>query len=222
MEFDQDDFLAQEVMEEEQRKSRPDYRVMVYCDQHLGVRMHLALSHGMIESGERSADVNPMLCWRCPKAGCNRSYEPMMFGYFEYGREMGSQIQSNPKKQPRCNQAERPFMYIGKVGAGRRYLCPLYKCTEVGQAVAKFVTEEEIEIPSEPLDGLRKEERQRIEEMSVFKSFASVAPIPIDEGSAMNADQPNPDIRCNIGSQTIPIPGQAEAVQQVNKVYLPD
>ena len=40
-----------------------------------------------------------------------------------------------------------------------------------------------------------------MEEMSVFNSFAIASPLAIDEGSAVNAFPPYPDIRCTISGQ---------------------
>src|ERR1035438_9422899 len=187
-----------EAVREEQRKSRPDYRIVPYCDKHLGIQMRLAVSHSLMEYGEASTDSNPLSLWRCPNVGCHRSYEPMMFGYFWYPGDMGSRIEPNPAKQPRCNHLELPFMYLGKAGQGRRYLCPLHKCAEQGEIVAMSVVDEAVEIPVDPLEGLRKEERKRTIEMIVFTSFASASGLAIDAGSAANEDPPNPDIRCTI------------------------
>lgn len=198
-----DDFLAEilEGIKEEQRKSYPDYSIVVYCDKHLRVRMRLAVSLTVGEYGEASANVNHLTFWRCPKPGCERCYEPTMFGYFWYGSEMGSRIEPNPEKQPRGNHNGEPFRYIGRVGQGRRYLCPLYKCTEQGAEVSPFVVDEEIETPKDPLDGLRKEERKRVIEMTVFKAFALASALPIDQGSETNEEPPNPDIRCTISGK---------------------
>jgi hypothetical protein len=95
-----------------------------------------------------------------------------MFGYVRYPSEMGSRIEPDSKDQPRGNHIERPFMYIGKVGQERRYFCPLYKCSEQGAEVASSVLDEDVAIPKDPLESLRKEERKRVIEMTTFKLFA--------------------------------------------------
>jgi hypothetical protein len=92
-------------------------------------------------------------------------------------------------------------MYIGKVGDGRRFLCPLYKCNEQGDDVASSVVDEEVAIPDDPLFGLGKEERKRAIEMAVFRSFASASGIGMDEGSATNHPPDAPDVRCAISGK---------------------
>jgi hypothetical protein len=186
---------------ESQRQSRPDPTIIVYCDKHLPVRMARARSQSLAESGEASADVNPLDFWRCPKPGCERCYEPTMFGYFCYGSEMGSRIERNSSKQPRGNHQGLPFMYIGKVGDGRRFVCPFYKCDEQGEDFALSVVDEEVAIPEDPLSGLGKEERKRTIEMAIFKSFASASGIGMDEGSAINHPPDAPDVRCTISGK---------------------
>ena len=52
---------------EDQRKSRPDPRIVVYCDRHLPVQMAQAVSWSLVEFGGASGDVNPLDFWRCPK-----------------------------------------------------------------------------------------------------------------------------------------------------------
>ena len=210
-EISTEDFLAaiKESVKESQRKSRPDYRIIVFCDRHLGVEMWRAASHSLNEYGEysyggTSADVNRLDFWKCPKAGCDRCYHPTRFGYYWFGGEMGSRAIPNPTEQPRCGaHLETPFMYVGKVGRGRRYLCPFYKCDKQGDEVQSVVIDEEVEIPKDPLAGLKKADRQRAEEMAVFKSFVSASGIRIDEGSAIsgNADKKEPDIRCTISGK---------------------
>jgi hypothetical protein len=200
-EINSDDFITEikEQFEEEERKSHPDYRKVVYCDKHLGVQMQRSVSHGMIEYGNASADVNPLEYWRCRRAGCDRSYEPTMFGYFWHSGEMGSRKVLDPTNQRRCGvHPGTPFMYVGKVGDGRRYLCPFYKCDGRGDEVQSVVVDEDVEIPKHPLEGLKKADRQRAEEMAVFESFVSASGITIDKGSAANAESPYPDIRCAI------------------------
>ena len=92
-------------------------------------------------------------------------------------------------------------MYIGKVGEGRRFLCPFYKCDGQGPEVAASVVDEDVETPTNPLDDLRGDERKRAVEMSVFQSFASVCGLPIDKGSHENGAQYYPDIGCTIAGQ---------------------
>src|SRR5580704_5280570 len=121
-EISADDFLEsiKESIKEEQRKSQPDYRIIVFCDKHLGVQMRLAASHSLHEYGEykygdTSADVNRLDYWKCPKAGCDRCYQPTMFGYYSFGGEMGSRAVLNTIDQRRCGVHQgTPFMYIGK------------------------------------------------------------------------------------------------------------
>jgi len=197
------DWLAdiEEFMKEEERKEHPDYRITVFCDHHLGVKMLLATSWGSVEYGETSVDANPIRQWFCPKPDCIRCYEPTMFGYHWNSGKPGTRRQMNPQKQPRGNHPNLPFMYIGKVGEGRRFMCPLYKCDEEGPEVALSVVDEEVETPTNPLDDLRGDERKRAFEMSVFQSFASVSGLRIDKGSHENGAQYYPDIRCTILGQ---------------------
>jgi hypothetical protein len=195
---DESSARIEEAFREEQRKSQPDFRKVPYCDKHLGVQMRFAVSHSLMEYGNASADSNPLRLWRCPRVGCRRSYEPTMFGYFWYSGDMGSGIEPNAAEQPRCNHLERPFMYVGKVGHGRRFLCPLYKCGRQGKTIAASVVDEEVEIPSDPMEGLGKEELKRTIELTVFTSFASASGLGIDAGSPANEDPPRPDIRCTV------------------------
>ena len=197
---DADDLLAEieEGMREEQRKSLPSPILEVYCDQHLGVKMVRAVSWGLGQYGEASADVNRLDFWRCPESGCDRCYHPMMFGYFRHKGEMGSRIEANSGKQRRCGRhVETPFLYIGKVNQGRQFLCPFYKCHERGDWVSAVVVDEEIAVQEDLFAGLSKTER----EMSVFRSFAVASGLAIDEGSAVNAVPRHPDIRCTISGQ---------------------
>jgi hypothetical protein len=202
-ENDPDHFVAdiEEWLKEEQRKKDPDYRITVYCDHHLGVKMNLATSWASVESGETSADINPRLHWFCPKSDCARCYEPTMFGYHWNSGEPGSRIQMNFQRQPRGNHPGLPFMYIGKVGEGRQFMCPIYECDEHGPQVATLVVDEEVELPAPSLDDLRGSERKRALEMSIFLSFASASGLPIDEGSAESREPNYPDILCTISGE---------------------
>jgi hypothetical protein len=194
-----DTFLAsiEEHFKESERKSHPDYRNTVFCDKHLGVKMLLARSHGLIESGPASADVNPLDHWRCPKAECIRCYEPTMFGYYWDSVEMGSRKMHDSTRQPRCGaHPGTPFMYVAKVGQGRRYLCPFYKCDKQGDEIGSVVIDEEVEIPRDPWIDLKKADR----EMAVFKSFVASG-VAIDKGSESNAEPPYPDVRCTISGK---------------------
>src|ERR1039457_4929767 len=116
---DADDILSEieMYMEEERRKERPDYHNTVYCDRHLGVKMCLATSWGTVEYGDTSVDANANLLWYCPKPGCDRHYEPTMFGY--HVNEQGRRLQTDGKKQPRGNHPGLPFMFIEKSGDGK-------------------------------------------------------------------------------------------------------
>jgi hypothetical protein len=142
-----DDLLTdiEEWMKEEQRKEHPDYRITVYCDHHLGVKMQLAKTWGSVEWGESSVDANTKLLWYCPKPDCSRCYEPRLFGYHQNSGKPGTRMQMNPVKQHHGNHPGLPFMYIGKVGEGRRFMCPLYKCNEQGPEVAASVVDEEVQ-----------------------------------------------------------------------------
>lgn len=197
-EDDADDLIAEikKLMEEDERKEQPDYRNTVYCDVHRGVKMVLALSWGSIQYGETSVDVNPNNLWVCPKQGCDRHYEPRMFGY--HINEPGHRLGPETAKQPRCNHRGRPFMYIGKDGNGRRYECPLYKCDKHGAVVAEGVEDEEIELPPDPPANLKSAEKKRAAEMQVFQSFACASGLPIDPRSAENHEPDHPDILCKI------------------------
>lgn len=198
-----DDLLTdiEEWMKEAQRKEHPDYKITVYCDHHRGVKMLLATTWTSVQYGETSVDANTNLLWHCPKPDCIRCYEPTMFGYHGNSGRPGSRVQMNPHKQPRGNHPGVPFMYIGKDGEGRRFMCPLYKCDEQGPDVAALVVDEEVDSPANPLDDLRGDERKRAIEMLVFLSFASVSGLPIDEGSPENGAQGYPDIGCTISGQ---------------------
>lgn len=186
------------LMEEEGRKEHPDYGITVYCDQHLGVKMLQATTWTSLEYGDSSADANPYRRWSCPKEHCHRSYEPLMFGYHWHSGEMGSRVQLNHERQPRGNHPGLPFMYIGRIGEGRRFLCPLYKCDEIGPEVAAAVLDEEVLVPADPSDALRNSERKRATEMRVFKAFISASSLLVDEGSVENRDPDYPDISCTI------------------------
>src|SRR5882724_3154471 len=185
-----------EHMDELIRQSRPDYKIVVYCDQHLGVQMRLTHSWTLGEYGEASADANTLTIWSCPKPSCQRCYEPLMFGY--YTTAMGSRIENSPDKQPRCSHEQLAFMYIGKCEQGRQYLCPFYKCPEKGELVAVAVEDEDVRIPHDPLEGLKSDKRKQHKEMSAFTSFASASGLEIDPGSPTNGNQGFPDIGCTI------------------------
>ncbi|MBK9170035.1 MAG: hypothetical protein IPM24_21585 [Bryobacterales bacterium] len=189
----------EELMAEKLRKQDPDYQITVYCDKHLGVNMRLEASWGSMEYGDTSVDVNRLIEWCCPKPGCHRHYEPTILGY--YDRELGRRLRRDAKRQPRGNHSGRPFMYVGKVGDGRGYLCPLYKCDERGPVVAESVVDEEVRLPTDPLAILKKAERKRAIEMDVFLSFASTSKLSIDAGSPENRDPDYPDIMCTISGQ---------------------
>src|SRR5262249_5446799 len=66
---------------------------------------------------------------------------------------MGSRIEASSNTQPRGNHQSRPFMYVGRVGDGRRFLCPLYKCDEQGEDLTSSVVDEEVVIPGDPLSA---------------------------------------------------------------------
>ena len=185
-------------IEEEYRKERPDYRNIVYCDKHLGMKMDLVKSWSSIEY-DTSVTFDPTLLWSCPKPGCNRHYEPTMFGYHVIE---GRHPQTDAKKQPRCNHPRAPFLYIGKSGDGRRYKCPYYKCEEQGAMVAEMVVDEQVESPQPDCStGARAAEKKRALESAVFQKFASNCGLPVDEGSAENRDPDYPDILCTISGQ---------------------
>ena len=59
-----DDSIAdiEELMKEEQRKEHPDYRITVYCDHHLGVKMRLATQWRSIEYNENFGGHQPYPC----------------------------------------------------------------------------------------------------------------------------------------------------------------
>jgi hypothetical protein len=197
-----DDLLAEmkKWMEEAERKQRPDYRNTVYCDKHLGVKMLLADSWSSIEYGETSVDVNPTLLWYCPKLGCDRHYEPTMFGY--HVNKPGRRLQTDGPKQPRGNHPGVPFMYIGKFGEGRRFKCPYYKCGEQGPIVTEAVVDEHVEpLPPDPLMSLKKADQKRAEELLIFQLFAPACGLPIDKGSPENREPDYPDILCTISGQ---------------------
>jgi len=197
-----DDFLAEaeEAMREAMRKDQPDYGITVYCDHHLSVKMLLADSWISVEHGVKSAALNPVYQWLCPVSDCFRCYEPTMFGY-HWNRGVGTLREINPSNQERGNHPGVPFMYIGKVGHGRQFLCPLYKCDEHGLKVADYVEDEFVQLPANPLNGLRAAERKRAVEMSVFLSFALSGGLEIDEGSVESRDPEYPDIECMVSSQ---------------------
>jgi hypothetical protein len=197
---DEVDFLSEihRYLDEERRKKDPDYSKIVYCDKHPGVKMRLADTWGSVEDGNFSVDANTIDLWVCPRPDCDRHYEPTLFGYHinERGRRL-----DDASKQPRGNHAERPFMYIGKEGEGRRYKCPFYKCDELGPVVADSVEDEEVRLLPDPLAKLKGAERKRALEMLVFLSFAPASGLSIDEGSPENREPDYPDILCTISGQ---------------------
>lgn len=195
-----DDHFIEEIgaaLEEAKRKEYPDYRNTVYCDVHLGVKMLLATSWQSMEYLDTRVDANTNCLWLCPKPGCDRHYDPTMFGYHvnEPGRRLPTE------KRPRGNHPGCPFMYIGKFNQGRRYFCPLYKCHEQGPTVQAVVQDEDVPLPPDPLANLKSAERKRAIEMLVFQGFASPSGLPIDVGSAENHDPNFPDILCTISGQ---------------------
>lgn len=196
-----DEILAEikKHMNEIWRKERPDYRNIVYCDRHLGVKMRLASSWGSNEYGDTMADANRTDLWICPKSDCDRHYEPTMFGY--HVNEPGRRLQTHGPKQPRGNHPGLPFMYIAQDGDGRRYKCPYYKCAEQGPLVAVSVLEEDVQLPSDPLANLKSADRKRALEMCLFQSFVPASGLLIDEGSAENRDPAYPDILCRISGE---------------------
>ena len=107
----------------------------------------------------------------------------------------------NPQAQPRGNHPGQPFMYIGKFGEGRRFMCPFYMCNEQGPEVAQAVADEEVEPPRDLLPEMKYPEEKRRLEMSVFQSFAEMSGLPIDQNSAENKDPDYPDILCTISGQ---------------------
>jgi hypothetical protein len=197
-----DDLLtdAEQAMREAMRKDEPDYRITVWCDDHLGVKMLLAHSWASVEYGQKSANLNHLLQWFCPRPECFRCYEPTMFGYHENGG-VGTRREMNPLNQPRGKHPSGPFMYIGQVGQGRQFLCPLYKCDERGPKVADNVEDELVQFPANPLNDLRAVDRKRAVEMSVFRSFALSSGLEIDEGSAESREPDYPDVECMISDQ---------------------
>src|SRR5258706_16372543 len=100
---DADELIAdiEEGMREEQRKRQASPTIVVYCDKHLGVKMVRAASLMLSEYGQPKADANPQEFLRCPKEPCERCYD-LIFGYHWRGGGMGSHIEQNPDKQPRC------------------------------------------------------------------------------------------------------------------------
>jgi len=194
-----EEFMAH--FEEEKRKEQPDYSITVYCDDHLGVKMRLAQAWTIAEWSDTGVDSNTNPIWICPKDDCVRSYEPRYWGYHSNDGKMGSRVQVDTPKQRRGNHSGLPFMYIGKVGEGRRYLCPLYKCNEQGEEVSAFVVDEEVEAPTEEAANQKRAERQHAEEMLVFQEFAIASGLNIDPGSAENREPRYPDIFCTISGE---------------------
>ena len=187
-----------EEYEESKRKSRPATDLGIYCDQHLGTEMVRSRSHGLAgeyDYGEPKADVWVTDYWRCQQNGCVRCYDASR-GYFAFSRIMGSRIQLDTPGQKRCGKhPERPVMYVGKDGNGRRIFCPFYKCGERGEMIAEIVVETPVEVPhAEPKAS--NQEMQWAEERSVFESFVTAAGLVINEGSIQCGQPPQPDIRC--------------------------
>lgn len=54
-------------------------------------------------------------------------------------------MRTNPETQVRCNHPQVSFMYIGKVGEGRSFMCLLYMCGKQGPEVAASVVDEEVQ-----------------------------------------------------------------------------
>jgi hypothetical protein len=198
----EDDLIAavKEHLRESERRERPDYSITVYCDHHVGVRMTPATSWGSMEYSDTAADLNRTLEWLCPIPECSRSYEPMMFGYHDRARP-GTRRGLNELWQHRGKHPGRPFMYIGKIGTGRQFMCPFYMCAEQGPHVALSVTDEDIEVPVDPLEKLKKDERKSAIEIGIFRAFRTASGLPVDEGSEANRNPDYPDIECSIAGQ---------------------
>jgi hypothetical protein len=139
----------------------------------------------------------------------------MMFGYYWHSGEMGSRKVLDDVRQPRCGvHPGIPFMYVGKVGQRRRYLCPFYKCNKQGEEISKLVIDEEVETREDPLIRRKKIELQRVEEMGLFLSFVAASGLPLDQGSEANMDPPYADIRCTIAGR----PHSFELAEVINEI----
>ena len=143
---DPDDLVAsvEEHTREIEKRSLPSPSLVPYCDEHIAVSMLRVTTWLSMEyagfGNDASADRNRLEHWRCPKPGCGHCYEPRYYGYFFLKDGMGGRIEPNPKGQQQCaRHAEMPFMYVGKLGSGRAYMCPFYDCTETGDLIADFV-----------------------------------------------------------------------------------
>ena len=185
------------LIEEEYRKSSVSTSIVVYCDRHLGVAMIPCVNwRGSEARGQRYND--PLDGYRCPAPGCERCYDPWDLGYHTHSGKMGSRIQAYDIGQARCGNHEgMPFLYIGKVAQGRQYLCPLYKCERVGETIADCVVDETV-VPTSDQAVVNREEQKRMREMEIFRAFASVANLGIDESSVVSGSPPHPDIGCKI------------------------
>lgn len=196
-----DDIIEQiwDGIREGERKSWPSPTLTPYCVTHLGVMMLACRSWGHSQYALAAADINPFSFWRCPKPGCQCCYDPMIFGYFTFGAEMGSYIKPNPLKQHRCGRhPELPFMYVAKVGEARQYRCPLYKCPSEGEMVVADIQEEHVALPANIDTGLTKDQAKELRELEIFQRFIIACGLRIDNGSAANAKRPKPDIRCTV------------------------
>jgi hypothetical protein len=90
-------------------------------------------------------------------------------------------------------------MFIAKVDQDRQYRCIFYGCDNEGPVVAKNVKDEVVEPPTDPLAGLKGDEKKRAQELLVFTKFNAACGLLVDHESVTVRDAP--DIDCTISGQ---------------------
>lgn len=161
-----------------------------YCDLHPACRLWDSGSLIANNSMENSGDANALFDWTCSREDCVRAWTPTL-GYVT--KELGRQIVYHGTG-PRCPSHFEYFMVVGDSGAGRRYVCPVDECNQVGPVVdtprQDCGTQK---ASSEPVEA--KPER----EMRIFRRFARAADLAIE--NARNCERPYPDITFTIAGE---------------------
>jgi hypothetical protein len=171
-----------------------------YCDVHPESQLLPSAAWLAGQYGGDKADCNPFEFWRCSRSDCDRCYDPDLFGYFGFSRQVGERIRSNPRRQERCDQHdERPFMVIGKFGQGRRFRCPFHDCDQVGSWAAESVADVVGSTEPQSSGQLAGDAKKEAFELSTFVEFANAADLAVE--FPQNARPPRPDIHCHIDGQ---------------------
>jgi hypothetical protein len=169
-------FAFEHKIRENRKKSQtPDSRV-IYCDVHRGSRMHPAVTWSITQNGfvfgKDLAGCNPLNHWLCREPGCTRCYDPDFARHFPLSALYGGHS-------------------------------PVRECGKRGEALADSLQSEHLRIldPNGAIRPLTKNEQKESSELALFNSFAPAAGIHVDEGTARNARDPDPDIRCMIAGR---------------------